>query len=344
MSSVDLFKEEYPSIESYWRSIILFGRNVASYKFSLAASLLELVSKDVDSVTLQELSEPFSRNLCEHLLIAPKQGTSQSNQFLDACTQFNQGEITKQTLLETTFKKGFTYVIDAFHVVNNGEIPVKFYEKDFNGRNKKIILTDDIFRLAEIVYFNDLNNEVNARWNLVETAWELGVSRNLLNIKYDKEENLLFIEDAHRRKSVTSARDALNGYQKGKCFYCYRDITINNSESLICDVDHFFPHILQPMMISSNINGVWNLVLACPICNRGEAGKFARVPAVKYLQRLNKRNEFLISSHHPLRETLMSQTGLTENDRASFLKEVDKTAINYLLHRWETQQIGQEVF
>jgi len=28
--------------EAYWRSIVLFGGNVASYKFALAKSLLEL--------------------------------------------------------------------------------------------------------------------------------------------------------------------------------------------------------------------------------------------------------------------------------------------------------------
>ena len=39
---IELFKEEHPSLESYWRSINLFGRNVASYKFAIAKSLLEI--------------------------------------------------------------------------------------------------------------------------------------------------------------------------------------------------------------------------------------------------------------------------------------------------------------
>jgi hypothetical protein len=29
------FLEVQPSIENYWRALILFGRNVASYKFAL---------------------------------------------------------------------------------------------------------------------------------------------------------------------------------------------------------------------------------------------------------------------------------------------------------------------
>ena len=40
--NITLFQETHPSLESYWRSVILFGRNVASYKFALAKSLLEI--------------------------------------------------------------------------------------------------------------------------------------------------------------------------------------------------------------------------------------------------------------------------------------------------------------
>ena len=93
-----------------------------------------------------------------------------------------------------------------------------------------------------------------------------------------------------------------------------------------------------------NLNGVWNLVLACPDCNRGSDGKFAKAPAMKYVQRLHKRNEFLISSHHPLRETIMDQTGRTEADRTLFLKDIDKRAINILIHRWETPEKAEPTF
>lgn len=40
--NITLFQETHPSLESYWRSAILFGRNVASYKFALAKSLFEI--------------------------------------------------------------------------------------------------------------------------------------------------------------------------------------------------------------------------------------------------------------------------------------------------------------
>ena len=344
MLDIERFKEEYPSLESYWRSVILFGRNVASYKFALAKSLLEIAPTGKTVITLDELAVPFSRHLCEHIADAPKQSTSNTSRFLDACKSYNSGIISKEQLINITVQLGFNNVIDAFHVVNDGRIPINFYEKDYHSGRKQIILTDDLFKLQEIPCFENLNCEAEARWRLVETAWELGVSRNLLSVGYDEEKQRLFINDKFRRKDVTSARDALNGYQKGKCFYCFDDISVITFNEELCDVDHFFPHTLQPLIPEVNLNGVWNLVLACPRCNRGANGKFARVPAIKYLERLEKRNNFLISSHHPLRETLIQQSGVTVEDRRRFLAGIDKFAINHLIHRWETDSVGPEVF
>ena len=59
---------------------------------------------------------------------------------------------------------------------------------------------------------------------------------------------------------------------------------------------------------------------------------------------LDKRNEFLISSHHPLRETIMQQTGMTEAARREFLTMVDKRAIDALIHRWSTPEMAPATF
>ena len=341
---IEVFKEQYPSLESYWRSIILFGRNVASYKFALAESLLELAPTGKSIITLDELAVPFSKYLCQHIANSPKQATSQSSQFLDACKQYNDGVISHQKLIDTTVAKGFNNVIDAFHIVNGSPIPTEFYKKDYTKSSKRIILTDDIFKLLEQPFASNFTVEADSRWNLVETAWELGISRNLLNVRYDDASKILFVDQSLKRKAVTSARGALNGYQKGKCFYCFDDITVSETVDNTCDVDHFFPHTLQPFFPDINLDGVWNLVLACPKCNRGEGGKFAMVPATKYLQRLHTRNEFLISSHHPLRETIINQTGKTEAERRAFLLSVDQRAIDILIHRWSTEQVAPATF
>ena len=341
---IEEFKEQYPSLDSYWRSIILFGRNVASYKFALAKSLLEIAPTGKTHITLEELSIPFSKHLCEHIAKAPRQATSQSSQFLEACKDFNAGKISKTQLINITTAKGFNNVIDAFHVVNRSSIPVEFYKKDYSNGKKQIILTDEIFKLQEMPFAENFSIEAEARWNLVETAWELNVSKNLLNVRYNDTSQVFFVDNDFRRKDVTSARGALNGYQKGKCFYCYDDITVSDDSTNTCDVDHFFPHTLQPLFPDINLDGVWNLVLTCQKCNRGEDGKFALVPATKYLTRLHRRNEFLISSHHPLRETIIKQTGATEAERRSFLASIDQRAIDALIHRWETPEVAPATF
>lgn len=342
MSQIEKFKEEYPSLESYWRSIILFGRNVASYKFALAKSLLELSTQEHNSITLEELADPFSKHLCEHLRIAPKQITSKSSTFIDACNKYNKQSISKDELITTTEKLGFNNVIDAFHTVNNDKLSISFYEKDYSGK-KRIILTDEIYKLKESEYFSNFESETEARWRLVETAWELNISRNLIRVEYDKKDELLFVDSKIRRKKVTSAKDALNGYQKGKCFYCFKDISLDVDDIDACEVDHFFPYVLQGQN-TANLNGVWNLVLSCKDCNRGENGKFAKVPSVRYLNRLHKRNEYLINSHHPLRETIMKQTSFSEKMRYHYIKEIDKFAINNLIFRWEANNELEPVF
>ncbi|MBR5213796.1 MAG: hypothetical protein IKV92_05985 [Akkermansia sp.] len=344
MSSIDIFQGEAPSLESYWRSIILFGVNSASYKFALAQSVMNVAKNGSSMISLDDLALPYASHLCNHLKKSPKQITGRTGPFIKACVDFNNHTIGADELRIATLRHGFNCVLDAFHVVNREQIVVDFFQKDFHGTRKNIILTDAIHQLAVTDTFCNLQHETEARWRLVETAWEHGLNANLLGVKYDQNENLLFVDNYLQRKNITSARDALNGYQKGKCFYCFRDIDVDQHSVNACDVDHFYPHVLKPYINGANLDGIWNLVLSCKNCNRGADGKFAKVPSTKYVKRLHKRNEFLISSHHPLRETLMQQTGTTERQRIGFMKNIDTQAASYLIHRWEVQNVNPEIF
>ena len=335
------FIEPTPTRESCWRAIVMMGRNVASYKFALAESILDLSSKGNEFVSLEDLAEPFSRHLCEHLNQSDKQITASRSTFLDSCRQANAGEISNEALIESTVRRGFVNVIDAFHVVNQGDTPVRFFNDDRKARGG-ITLTDDFFHLAEGSQFNNLPQEAEVRWNLVETAWGLNMAANLLEIEYDLEGGQLYVPRRDTsRVDVTSCRDALNGYQKGKCFYCFRDISIEAGNERLAHVDHFLPHRLKESREIRNLDGVWNLVLACQRCNRE---KLARAPQVKYLERLNTRNNYLISSHHPLRETLIRQTGTTARDRRSFFITAHKSAVDTLIHTWGPSEEFEAAF
>lgn len=333
-----LFTEVQPTLENYWRSIILFGRNVASYKFALGKSLLELSQRGKEIITLEELAEPFSRHVSDHLRLADKQATSKSSRFLDACRKFNAAQIKKEQLLDTTAKLGFANVIEAFHIVHNGEIEIRFFTDERKGQEKGIRLTQDMFKLTEQYQYRNLPTEVEARWRLVETAWKLNLPRHVLTVGYDADNDLLIVNNRTvERRAITGCRDALNGYQKGKCFYCFGDISVDSTSDDLADVDHFFPHTLKPYGMGDLIDGVWNLVLACQTCNRGEKGKFAQLPELRFLERLHSRNSFFIDSHHPLRETLMQQTGKTEPERRRFLQEAYQRSKELLTKNWKPE-------
>lgn len=330
---MDKFVGVEPSLENQWRAIILFGNNVASYKFALAKSLHELATVNNDLVTLEKLATPFSKHICEHLKHSPKQATSPSSKFLETCSAFNKGEKTADELIGQTVKLGFNNVIDAFHNVNRSEVPERFFI-DERSKNGGIRLTENFFKLATSCQFNSMNEETEARWRLVEEGWKMRVARSLIRVDASPELDQIFtLDDKRRRVPITSCRSSLNGYQKGRCFYCYDNISVNPVDENIADVDHFIPWSIGEKIM--HINGVWNLVLACQDCNRGAGGKFAKVPSLNLLTRLHRRNEYLIESHLPLRETLIQQTGSNEITRRSFIQQQYRIAKELLIHDWE---------
>lgn len=200
--------------------------------------------------------------------------------------------------------------------------------------------------MGEEFQYSNLAEETEARWRLVETAWELNLPKHLIQIDY-KEETKEFIGDNNlRRVTVTSARPSLNGYQKGRCFYCFREISIIQGLEESADVDHFFPHTLRQCDPEKPVNGVANLVLACTDCNRGAGGKFDQLPAIELLERLSDRNEYLITSHHPLRETLIVQTGNSFAKRKEYLQDAYNCSTLYygVKQKWKPIQQGVATF
>jgi len=143
-----IFSAEGAGADSNFRSIILFGANVASYKFALGQSLLDLAAKGVEKVTLEELADPFSRHLCDHLAAVNLQGTFAHSRFLDACRHFNSGDINEAELITATAMLGFNNVIDAFHVVSGGDVPTRFFVDERKTARPGIRLTDEMLRLA----------------------------------------------------------------------------------------------------------------------------------------------------------------------------------------------------
>ena len=212
----------------------------------------------------------------------------------------------------------------------------------------RIVITDELLKLKESVSVHKPSTrDRESRWRLVETRlgrWVL--TRTHLWWDTTKLPALFFVRNELRERiDVTSCRAALDGYQKGKCFYCFRDISIVPGRTNLADIDHFIPHTLVTRgETHENLNGVWNLVLACRDCKQREKGKSARVPRLVYLERLHKRNTFLVDSHHPLRETLIGQSGATAALRQRYLQQQYDKAKLLLIHEWSPAEELEAAF
>lgn len=309
-------------------------------------ALFDFQASGKTQIPLDELAIPYASHLCEHLKNHPKQGTSEQSTFLDKLRAFNQGEITRDEMLSHTLRYGFVNVLDAFHNVHGKELETRFFI-DERKRKNAVQLTDDFMLLGETQQFSNLIQETESRWRLVEAAWENNLPRNLMLVEYEEKNSLLIGVNAIRRTAVTAARPALNGYQKGRCFYCYREISIVSGNNDMAEVDHFFPHMLKQCDSQKPIDGIANLVLACQECNRGQQGKFNRLPSVELLERLFNRNEYLITSHHPLRETLISQTGNSTEKRQAFLQDAytcSSLHVGASGRKWQPKPQGPAIF
>ncbi len=180
-----------------------------------------------------------------------------------------------------------------------------------------------------------LEAEAESRWRLVESAWhERRSTGAVLRVEYDRPSEMIVRGMLGHRRSITWVRPGLSGYQASACFYCGAPVTPLLGLEHSADVDHFFPHMLMARGIFFDLDDVWNLVLACAVCNRGAAGKFGRLAHGDFLERLWQRNERLINSHHPLRESIIEATGANPAARLEFLRSVQTRATEYARADW----------
>ncbi|EPF6298680.1 HNH endonuclease signature motif containing protein [Acinetobacter baumannii] len=341
------------SLETNFRSIFLLGANTATYKFALAKSLLELKAKDISFISLDELSPLFAKQLIEHIQSGKRQIQGKgSAKLLNALYLHTQGQISEELMLNVTRAEGFKCVLDAFHNLPKKQQATKFFEKSVQDKKQGITLTDNLFGIFQSHDFNNFEHEIEGRWNLVESAWS---EDDVIRVQYDTDTEKLYylkpVSDntflhSHLRTDLTPVRKPLNGYQKGKCFYCYKSISVESNQVNTCDVDHLIPMSIQfGTTYDLQLNEVWNLVLACKECNRWEqGGKAGNLPQRQFLVRLHHRNEYLIESNHPLKENIIARTGKNANSRFDFLNKRYDFACTIRKPSWLPNEIFGSTF
>lgn len=332
----DLFSEE-----SILRTLILFGRNVSTYKFALADVLL---SKDIStSLSYTDIRDDFVLSLYKHYQSNPHQYQAGENSLTRAFDDYAQNNEWNK-LVKVAEKNIYKNVFKAFHNVGGASIKEELVLFEHDIKSKQLIITDSLLKLKENQNLvNQLILENQTRWNIVEEAWKNSLTPNML--VFNSEDNTISsINSDNERINLRSAVDALLPYQHGKCFYCGRKLNkeSDNQAADFPDVDHVLPFTaFQKFELFQSVspNGFWNLVIACKECNRGASGKFDAPPDQMYYTKLINRNRLFTEEHnHSLRNTILMSLSANSSKQVEKRMRQFQTYLN-ILNGWTPKLI-----
>jgi hypothetical protein len=290
-----------PTPEDFWRGITLYGENQTTYKMALGQLLMKYAKKNMQQITLDELSEDFYQTYDQRL---QQTGKPQFKKHDDDSVVEKQiravtsGETTKEKALKK-IKTGplLDQVIPYFlNVFGYKPIPVKFYSV---SEDKRILnLHDPLLKLFEDDQNEHYFKKINSRWNLLEYSFEKISQAERIFV--DTLDEQLFVVRKDMRTNLTPIKDALAGYQQDRCFYC-GEVLYDPSH-----VDHVIP------FKALGHNEFWNLVVAHEQCN---LRKTDNLTGPHFIENLIERNEYVIRSHLPLHKEIKADLGATPKIR-----------------------------
>lgn len=286
----------------YWKSIILYGLNQATYKIALGKTLLSFALQQKTLVTWEELASEFFGQYRQRLQVTeprPQQSIpARQTKMEQIVREYEQGRISSSTAIEKTGSEAFVDVIRRFHRVgDDSSFDGKFYRYDF-GRS--LALTDAMLEVGNSKSI-EIDAELDARWSLLEGAFLSRAESYQLN--NDLRE--VYLSRGYARTPLTDNIPFLQGYQGNTCFYCGEPMAPGNTH-----VDHVLPRQVV------NHDEIWNLVLAHGECN---LSKSDRLIGIHYMGKLSARNENIMGSNHPWKKKIHDQLGANPSIRRSAL-------------------------
>ena len=279
----------------YWKGIVLYGLNQATYKIALGKTILELAETGKDTIDWNLLSQIYLDNyisrLKEHPL--PQQNNpSRKTKMERIVNSYNKGLIDYQTAVFQVETEAFNDVIPRFQTIGTDRniVGERFYHFEFG---KKLYLHDSTFKIIENSKA-ELFDELDARWSLLEGAFSLvhgdwALSNDVRDI---------YLVKGYSRTNITGNIPFLQGYQGNICFYCGEPIVKN---------DIHVDHVLPRQFIQHD--EIWNLVLSHSICN---LHKNDSLVGKHYYEKLIARNENIMGSNHPWKKKISDSLGNTK--------------------------------
>ncbi|MFE6780558.1 HNH endonuclease [Streptomyces sp. NPDC057702] len=299
------------SARASWRLVVLMGANTRTYKFALGRTLLEFGRRGRDAVPLAEFAAAYGMAMAERVGRAAQASPNTplgERDFLtvarrESPASLAAGEPTER-LVAAAAESIPEMVLRTFHNLRGGgPAPHTFYALTGRGRDRVLRLTPDLLRVAESEQAAGLAGELDARWSIVECAFDAEVGVSLVREGVAVDWETLSVTDVHRRRSVTGVREATVSFQHGRCLICQEVLAPDDATA----VDHVFPHALMRRLASvggwrgPDLDVLWNLAPVHASCN---GAKSDRMPTAAELARLAARNEAIMDSPHPLSSTL----------------------------------------
>lgn len=289
--------------EDYFKGIVLFGLNAATYKMALAQTLLKASRNQSNVIQWGELAETYFDIYLNRLAdnAMPQQGNPHRLTKMERIVkEFQIGSITRFEAVQRVSETAFVDVVPRFQTIGADKRIVAdyFYEID---EGNKLIIKDTLLAL-HIEQVDTLEEEITARWSLLEGAFSI----NQTDFKLANDIRDIYLRDGYTRMALTNNRPFLSGYQGNICFYCGEQMGTD------VHVDHVLPRQVL------NHDEIWNLVLAHGSCN---LLKSDRLVGDHFIRKLIARNENIMGSNHPWRAKIIRDLGTTPRRRAAMLQE-----------------------
>ena len=287
----------------YWKAITLYGLNVATYKPALATCILKEAKKGTSVLKWEDLSSNFLNEYISRLKnnkMPQQTNPGRQTKLERIIRQLELGTIDFGQAVNVVSKDGFTDVVPRFHNIgNDSEFASNyFYEADF-GNN--LILKTSLQQIAE-QYSENLLEEVNARWSLLEGAFSINHSN--FNIELANDIRDVYLRNGYERTPLTQNLPFLSGYHGNTCFYCAEEL-----EDVAVD------HVLPRQVLHHD--EIWNLVLAHGYCNQLKSDLLV---GPHFIEKLIARNENIMGSSHPWKSKIQAQLGTTPKARATKIR------------------------
>ncbi|QIK68619.1 HNH endonuclease [Nocardioides sp. HDW12B] len=284
------------------------GANSRTYKFALADALLEHATAGREDVTLLELADPYAMRLVEHaqhLPQAPLATELGDQDFLQVADEESKASLAAgrptERLVAAAARSMPGMVMQKFHNLNGGvQVPHGFYEIRGRGKQRLVVLSPDLLRIASEPGARALRGELDARWSIVENSFASGIGASLINEGVVADLGRDVITDKLRRRSLAGVREAVGGFLYDRCIIC--NMALDGDVA----IDHVFPFSLMSRRMplgweGLDLDSIWNLAPAHAGCN---GAKSNRPPSSEEVHRLADRNAAIMLSPHPLKRTL----------------------------------------